>query len=109
MTRFAEEHVPESLIESAWSSGTVHDISIQRALAAEGLIGTTWPTEFGGAEMSPVDSGYLWEALNHRHIPVDLLELTEMVAHVIVTDGSSAQQATILPKVRDGSLLISLG
>lgn len=106
---FADLHVSEEAIERAWASGTLHDAAIHRALAAEGLIGVMWPVEFGGAAMSPVDASHLWEAMNYYRLPIDLLELTEMVAYVLVRLGSPEQQENLLPRVRDGSLLISLG
>lgn len=106
---FADVHASEEAIERAWASGTLHDPAIHRALAEEGLIGVMWPAEFGGAGMNAVEAGYLWEAMNYHRLPIDLLELTEMVAYVLVRLGSSEQQASVLPRVRDGSLLISLG
>jgi alkylation response protein AidB-like acyl-CoA dehydrogenase len=106
---FVDLHADDEAIERAWASGTLHDPAIHRALAAEGLIGAMWPVDLGGAGLSPIEAGHLWEAMNYHRLPIDLLELTEMAAYVLIETGSPEQRASILPRVREGSLLISLG
>jgi alkylation response protein AidB-like acyl-CoA dehydrogenase len=106
---FTRRHAPPDVIAAAWASGTLHDPGIHRALADEGLIGATWPAGLGGRELDPVAAGWLWEAMNYQRLPVDLLELTEMAAHVLVRVGTDVQRERVLPRVRSGNLLISLG
>jgi len=106
---FTRRHVTDAAIDAAWTRGTLHDRSVHRALAREGLIGATWPADLGGQDLDPVSAGWLWEAMNYHRLPIDLLELTEMVAHVIVVVGSVVQRKRILPRVRSGEMLISLG
>jgi alkylation response protein AidB-like acyl-CoA dehydrogenase len=107
--KFARRYAPEEAIDAAWASGTLYDPGIHRALADEGLIGATWPVSLGGRALDPVSVGWLWEAMNYHRLPIDLLELTEMVAHVIVKVGTEGQKARVLPRVRSGDMLISLG
>ena len=106
---FARLHADPDSIEAAWSSGTLHTPEVNAALVGADLIGTTWPREYGGRAQDAVSSGYLWEAFNYHRIPIDLIELTEMVAHVIVHAGSPTQRATLLPRIKAGRLLIALG
>jgi alkylation response protein AidB-like acyl-CoA dehydrogenase len=106
---FARRHAGPAVVEAAWASGTLHTADVHAALAAAGLIGVTWPREHGGQELDAVSAGYLWEAFNYHRVPVDLVELTEMVAHVLVHAGSPGQRASVLPRVRAGELLIALG
>ena len=106
---FARRHAGHDVVAAAWASGTLHNPGVHSALADAGLIGATWPREHGGQARDAISAGYLWEALNYHRVPVDLIELTEMVAHVLVHAGSPAQRAELLPRIRHGKLLVALG
>jgi alkylation response protein AidB-like acyl-CoA dehydrogenase len=106
---FADRHAPAEVLERIHASGTLHDSLVHSALAEAGWIGASWPTEHGGSGSGVTELSAMWEALNYYRIPVDVLELTEMVAYVIAAVGTPEQQHEILPKVRSGECLISLG
>lgn len=99
----------DDTLRNIWHEGTVHDDALYTELAALGWIGAAWPAAHGGAALDPAAVGALWEALNYHRLPVDLIEITEMAAWVILTEGSDDQRAELLPCVRNGRLLISLG
>lgn len=106
---FVDQHFTPAQLDAAWATGTSHDNAIHKAVADRGWIGAMWPTSVGGAGMHPAECGALWEALNYHRLPVDVWELTEMAAWVIVHKGSDGQRRQILSRVRSGDLLMALG
>jgi alkylation response protein AidB-like acyl-CoA dehydrogenase len=100
---------PDHEIDRIWDTGTSHDPVLHAAIAERGWIGAGWPKADGGAGRDPADVGLLWEALNYYRLPVDVWELTEMAAWVILQAGTAEQRRSYLPEIRAGRLLFCLG
>jgi alkylation response protein AidB-like acyl-CoA dehydrogenase len=105
----AQRLADDATLRAIWADGTIHHTALYSELAAIGWVGAAWPAAYGGHALDPAALGAMWEALNYHRLPVDLIEITEMAAWVIVTEGTDEQRATLLPRVRSGRTLISLG
>lgn len=101
--------LPDHEIDRVWETGTSHDAVLHAAVAERGWIGAGWPEPEGGGGRHPAEVGLLWEVLNYHRLPVDVWELTEMAAWVILQTGTAEQRRYFLPRIRAGRLLFCLG
>lgn len=106
---FLAEHVTDELLERVHRTGTVHDWGFHRALAERGWIGAAWPAEEGGQERDPFEMEVLYEECVRAGAPLDGLSTTMIVAETLRRAGTEAQRRQLLPRVRNGEILISLG
>jgi alkylation response protein AidB-like acyl-CoA dehydrogenase len=106
---FLDEHWTQQGVERAHDTGTYHDWTIHRALAAQGWLGAAWPKELGGQARDSFEMAVFHEELSRRQVPVDGMAMALMVAGVIREVGSDEQRASIIPRVLRGEILIALG
>ncbi|MEQ8660351.1 MAG: acyl-CoA dehydrogenase family protein, partial [Gammaproteobacteria bacterium] len=82
-----------------------------RALAAQGLLGVTVPTAYGGAGMDVLAQCFIAEAVaywNHA-IAAGMLASDNLCLHNLVRNANEAQRREYLPRFCDGSLIGALG
>ncbi|MCH2548588.1 MAG: acyl-CoA dehydrogenase family protein [Alphaproteobacteria bacterium] len=72
-----------------------------------GWLGLTMPEKYGGLDGSLVDSVVLMEALGRGLVLEPVLSSVLLGANLLKRVGSSFQQKNLIPKVIDGSLLLS--
>src|SRR5690606_12045722 len=106
---FLREHVTEEVIETAHSTGTIHDRGLHEVMADAGWISAGWPSEFGGQGRSPLEMNALTEEMYLSGAPVDGLGVASLVAHTLLIDGTEWQKQTIIPEILSGQALCSLG
>jgi alkylation response protein AidB-like acyl-CoA dehydrogenase len=106
---FFDEHLTAEMVERAWASGTLHDGTLHRAIAARGWIGAWWPPESGALGCSAVEAGAIAEVAYVRNAPIVAQVLTEFAAYAVLVHGTDEQRAEIIPRVLAGDVLIALG
>ena len=106
---FFDAHLTAEMVERAWNSGTLHDDTLHRAIAARGWIGAWWPAEAGGLGLSAAEAGAIAEVAYHRNAPIVAQVLTEFAGYAILVHGTPQQRTELLPRILAGDLLIALG
>lgn len=72
-------------------------------LNARGWLATIWPTEFGGPGWTPVQKHIFDEECNRAYAPRIVPFGLSMLGPVLITFGTPAQQAAVLPRILDGT------
>lgn len=101
-------------LDSAWveeqeRTGTYHTHELHRRLAADGLLGASWPAEYGG---SGVDQDYVTAVLQElisSGVHLDGWTTTQMVLNTVLHVGTEEQKKEWLPAAARGEMLIALG
>lgn len=77
----------------------------RRALSASGLVAVSWPTEYGGGGLSPIEQVVLAEELARAGAPEraenDLLGI-DLLGNTLIALGSEAQKQHFLPRILSG-------
>jgi 3-oxocholest-4-en-26-oyl-CoA dehydrogenase alpha subunit len=92
-----------------YSSGTHHTVELHQQLAADGILGSGWPVEYGG---SATDAGYaraVLDAVSDAGMYTDGWATTQMVIRTISHVGTEDQKKTIISGALHGEILIALG
>ena len=79
-----------------------------RMLGGKGLLGISWPKEYGGLERSLIDH-YIFSEEMGRHSLYANGTAVNMVGPTIIRVGSDEQKAEWLPKMLSGEVECSLG
>jgi alkylation response protein AidB-like acyl-CoA dehydrogenase len=95
------------MVERAHRTGTHHDWDLHRALARRGWLAAAWPKEAGGQGRTPFEAAVIEEELIATGMP--RVRTTMVIANGIRLLGTPEQQATILPRVLAGEILLCLG
>jgi len=79
-----------------------------RLLGSEGLLGLSWPVEYGGQALDPVYQLTLQHELEYMSLPAFSVEIG-MVGQVLMRWGSHELKKEFLPRIVAGELVIALG
>lgn len=92
----------------AWLRG--YDLNFTRAMAGRGLIGISWPKEYGGGGASAVARLVVTEELLRAGAPVAAHWIADrQIGPSIVRHGSEAAKAAYLPAIASGAVTFCLG
>ncbi|MDA0635594.1 acyl-CoA dehydrogenase family protein [Nonomuraea sp. MCN248] len=92
----------------AWLRG--YDLDFTRAMAARGLIGISWPAEYGGGGGSALTRLVVTEELLRAGAPVAAHWIADrQIGPSIVRHGSDAAKARFLPAIASGEVTFCLG
>ncbi len=84
-------------------AGRAFYIDWHRRLYANGLVGMSWPREYGGQGASPVEQAILNEELARRRAPGPLGGIgLALAGPTIIVHGTEAQKKRYLPKILSG-------
>ena len=106
---FLREHLTDEVRARMRETGTLHDWGFYRAMADQGWIGAGWPVEEGGQARDAYELDVLYQELAAAGAPMDGFSVTMIVAETLRRIGSPYLRDLILPRVRAGELVISLG
>jgi alkylation response protein AidB-like acyl-CoA dehydrogenase len=106
---FLREHLTEDVRTRMRETGTMHDWGFHRAMAARGWIGAGWPVEEGGQARDAYELDVLYQEMAAAGAPLDGFSVTMIVAETLRRIGTPYLRELILPRVRAGDLVISLG
>jgi 3-oxocholest-4-en-26-oyl-CoA dehydrogenase alpha subunit len=77
-------------------------------LGADGWLGVSWPTAYGGQGRSPIEHWLFAEELYNRRLPNGLLTLN-VIGPTLILKGSEHQKAEYLPRILRGELVFAIG
>jgi hypothetical protein len=107
--RFLAEHLPDD-----WQGLGVLDrdeaeaftIEWRHLLSDHGLVGITWPVEYGGGGRSKVDQVVLAEEFAHARVPLGRVTDTtsvKMMGNTLLRWGTEEQKRRFLPRIVSGA------
>jgi len=108
LTAFLDDYLPEGWSGVGALTGEERTSFLagwREALRERGLLGTTWPESFGGADLSVQDHAVLFEEVFARGLPLwsdtDFVGVS-LLGHALLTHGTHEQQQRFLPRVLTG-------
>ena len=90
-------------------SSSSHDREFHRKLAETGLIFGGWPAEHGGLGHTAEDAFATTLAFEEWNYTSHIVTITNMVGQIVMRFGSDAARAEILPRIKAGEAVCSLG
>ncbi|MFC6148809.1 MULTISPECIES: acyl-CoA dehydrogenase family protein [Mumia] len=85
-----------------------HGRRFLRQLAADGWLGVSWPTEYGGQGRTEIEHWLFAEELYSRRLPNGLLTLN-VIGPTLMLTGTEEQKADYLPRIINGELVFAIG
>lgn len=79
-----------------------------RKVGADGWLCPTWPEEYGGRGLTPVEQLIYFDETQRLRVPVPFLTTTT-VGPTIMQFGTEAQKAHFLPRILAGEVLFAIG
>jgi alkylation response protein AidB-like acyl-CoA dehydrogenase len=79
-----------------------------KQMGKDGLLGVSWPRQYGGQERSPVEQFIFADEVQAAGFPLPFLTLNT-VGPMLREHGSEAQKAQFCPKILAGELFFSIG
>ncbi len=77
-------------------------------MGKDGWLVLGWPEEYGGKGLGHLEQFIFWDETYRARAPLPLITVNT-VGPMLMAHGTEAQKAEILPKIRDGELLIGIG
>jgi len=97
------------LAQPEWQEGGGPEFrKAMRQMGRDGLLGLSWPKEYGGQERTPVEQYIFADEIQATGFPLPFLTLNT-VGPVLLQHGSEDQRREICSKILAGELFISIG
>ena len=77
-------------------------------MGRDGWLAIGWPKEYGGHGRGHLDQFIFWDETYRARAPLPLITVNT-VGPMLMQCGTAAQRAELLPKIRNGELLVSIG
>jgi alkylation response protein AidB-like acyl-CoA dehydrogenase len=77
-------------------------------MGKDGWLVLGWPEEYGGQGRGHLDQFIFWDETYRARAPLPVITVNT-VGPMLMKWGSDAQKAELLPKIRDGELLVGIG
>jgi alkylation response protein AidB-like acyl-CoA dehydrogenase len=77
-------------------------------MGKDGWLTLGWPREYGGQGRGHVDQFIFWDETYRARAPLPVITVNT-VGPMLMRWGSDAQKAELLPRIRDGELLVGIG
>lgn len=107
---FVQRHIADMPIDRRARSWQGFDVAFSRALGAEGFLGLTLPTAYGGAGRGPFERFVVVEELLSAGAPVAAHWIADrQSAPLILNFGTEAQRQTYIPRICRGEALFCIG
>ena len=109
MREFFRMHWNEQLQGKAHHSSKSHDKEFHRQLGTAGLLFPNWPAAYGGTGISAAEEyagGNVFEEWNYT---THVISITGLVGAVVMRFGSTQAKQEILPRIKAGEAICSLG
>jgi len=103
---FFRRRYPSELVRTLEAGDVGWSREHWREMADLGWLGITIPSRFGGGDGGFLDLFPLYEAMGRYLVPSPLLDSVGVAADVLVAVGTDEQQASLLPRLASGELLV---
>jgi alkylation response protein AidB-like acyl-CoA dehydrogenase len=104
--RIVRDVLTPEMIDEVHHSGTFNNYTLNRALAAEGLLERAVP---GLGKGNPIELYILFSELEKAECPYDGISVSIMIAGVVNAVGTEEQKARIIPSITSGESLVCMG
>lgn len=105
---FLEENCPTTVVRQMMEDDRGYDPNLWKEMADLGWLGLAFPEEYGGQGLGFVDLTVILEEMGAALLPSPFLSSILLAGQTILIGGSEAQKQTYLPKIADGSLIVTL-
>ncbi len=95
-------------ISGAWEGGGPEFRKAMKQMGRDGLLGVSWPKEYGGQERSPVEQFIFADEIQAAGFPFPFLTLNT-VGPMLQQHGTEEQRKTYCPKILAGELFFAIG
>jgi alkylation response protein AidB-like acyl-CoA dehydrogenase len=102
-----QEHAPLPVVRAMEDDPKGYPPALWKQLAEVGVLGMLLPEEYGGAAQTLLEAAIVYEELGRALAPQPHLASSVVGGGVLVAAGSEAQKREWLPKLCDGSALLT--
>ena len=104
---FLEKENPRQLLRGMAADVAGYSPELWRKMAGLGWLGLTLPAEYGGAGGSFLDLMVLLEECGRALLPGPFIPTVVLAGHVITAAGTEEQKRALLPRLADGSMIMT--
>lgn len=108
-TEWVRANLEPGWVEEQERTGTYHTWELHRRMARDGLLGTSFPKEYGGSDVDPAYATTVMQELHNAGVHLDGWSTTIMVLSTINHVGTEEQKSSWLSAGARGEMLIVLG
>lgn len=102
-----QRYCTSAAIRSLEDDGVGYAPEFWAALGDTGITGLMIPAEYGGSEMSMLDAVVVYEEFGRALAPSPHFVSSVLSAGILLAAGSDAQRAALLPRIADGSAVVT--
>jgi len=102
------DRAPVSAFRRMRDAGEVHDTALWKEIAEMGWAGIVVPEQYGGSDFGVTGMGLVLEEMGKQLVASPLFISGLVAATALKEMGSDAQKAEWLPKIADGSAIVTL-
>ena len=95
-------------LKGAWEGGGPEFRKAMQQMGRDGLLGVSWPKEYGGQERSPVEQFIFADEIQAAGFPFPFLTLNT-VGPMLQQHGTEEQRQRYCPKILAGELFFAIG
>jgi alkylation response protein AidB-like acyl-CoA dehydrogenase len=106
--KFLDSECPTTFVRKMMADESAHATELWKKIAQLGWLGIIVPEEFGGSGGNFIDLIVILEEMGKSLVPGPFFASALLGSTAILTGGSAAQKAALLPKVANGDLILSL-
>jgi alkylation response protein AidB-like acyl-CoA dehydrogenase len=106
--KFLDSQCPTTFVRKMMEDGTGHSDELWQKLAAMGWLGLLIPQKLGGMGGSFLDATVILEEMGKALFPGPFLSSALLGAATVAAGGSVAQKKELLPRVADGSSILTV-
>jgi len=106
--KFLDSECPSTFVRKMMADESAHATELWKKIAQLGWLGIIVPEEFGGSGGSFIDLIVILEEMGKSLVPGPFFASALLGSTAILTGGSAAQKAALLPTVANGDLILSL-
>ena len=107
LRRLCTEHAPLEVVRAMEDDPTGYPDQFWKQLAALGVLGLTFPEQYGGAGQSTLEGAIVYEELGRSLAPSPHFVSSVMSAGVLAHGGGDEQKQTWLPALASGESIIT--
>jgi len=106
--KFLDNQCPTTFVRKMMADDTAHATELWKKIAQLGWLGIIVPEDFGGSGGNFLDLVVILEETGKSLLPGPFFATTLLGSTAVLTGGSAAQKSAILPKVVEGTHILTL-
>ncbi len=106
--KFLDNECPTTFVRKMMADDTAHSTELWKKIAQLGWLGIMVPEDFGGAGGSFLDLVVILEETGKSLLPGPFFATALLGTTAILAGGSDAQKAALLPKITEGTHIVTL-